>query len=99
MKISLNWLRELIDVPVGPDELGARLAELGYPLERLTKTGVDVENVIAAKLLAVEKHPNADRLSVTKVFDGQGERIVVCGAKNIAAGQVVPLALPGAKFA
>src|ERR1041384_3241873 len=51
---------------------------------------------VVGRVLAVEKHPKADRLSVCTVDTGDGERTIVCGAPNVAAGQTVPVALPGA---
>ncbi|MCB4756910.1 MAG: phenylalanine--tRNA ligase subunit beta [Elusimicrobia bacterium] len=98
MKISWNWLNELVDIPWGPEETAEKIMLLGFPLENLQKTGVQATNVISVKILSVTKHPNADRLTVVTVTDGRKERTIVCGASNVAAGQVVPLALPGAKL-
>ena len=59
--------------------------------------GADWQNVVVGELLSVEKHPRADRLSLTRVTVGDGEPLeIVCGATNIAAGQRIPVALPGA---
>lgn len=96
MKYSLSWLKDLAGFNWPIELLSEKLAELGFPVESIHQTGVSIPNVVSAKILSVEKHPNADRLSVTQVDDGTGGRIVVCGATNIAAGQVVPLARPGA---
>ena len=54
------------------------------------------EGFVVGRVLAAEQHPNADRLSVCKVDTGDGERTIVCGAPNVAAGQTVAVALPGA---
>src|SRR4029079_17080054 len=63
----------------------------------LERWGCDWQNVVVGELLSVEKHPRADRLSLTTVTIGEGEPLsIVCGATNIAAGQRVPVALPGA---
>ena len=63
----------------------------------IEQRGADWRNVVVGELLAVEKHPRADRLSLTRVTTGSGEPLeIVCGATNIAAGQRVPVALPGA---
>jgi len=98
MKISLNWLKELVDLPWPADALPEKLASLGFPVESVEKKGVSATGVIAVKILAVDKHPNADRLRIAKVTDGSGERSIVCGAPNIEPGQTVPLATPGAKL-
>ncbi len=96
MKISLNWLNDLVSLPWPPEAMADKLASLGFPVEKVTTVGVRVEKVVAAKILTVEKHPNADRLRIAEVEDGTGRRRIVCGAPNIAPGQIVPLALPGA---
>src|SRR5207237_2734780 len=63
----------------------------------IDRWGADWQNVVVGELLTVEKHPNADRLSLTTVTLGNGEPLsIVCGATNIAPGQRVPVALPGA---
>lgn len=98
MKISVNWLKELLPIKWSAEQMIEKLGSLGFPAESVTNTGVDVEKVVAARILSVDKHPNADRLQIAKVNDGKGERQIVCGAPNIAPGQVVPLALPGASL-
>ena len=66
-------------------------------VKKIEQWGADWRNVVVGELLAVEKHPRADRLSLTRVTIGEGEPLeVVCGATNIAVGQRVPVALPGA---
>ncbi len=98
MKISINWLKELLPLKATEEQLAGKLSALGFPIESVAHTGLSVKNVVAAKILTVDKHPNADRLQIAKVNDGKGERQIVCGAPNIAPGQIVPLALPGAQL-
>lgn len=98
MKFSYNWLKELSGVNWSAEVLAERFAELGFPVAEIKNTGVTIKNIVSAKILSVEKHPNADKLSVTQIDDGSTQRTVVCGANNIAPGQVVPLAKPGTKF-
>src|SRR5439155_1358105 len=95
MKITLNWLREYVDFAGTPEDLGERLTMLGLEVEAIQKFGGEFEGIVVAQVLASEKHPNADKLSVCRVADGQGERQIVCGAKNFTVGDKVPLALPG----
>lgn len=97
MKVSLEWLKSLVAVPWSAEATAEKLADLGFPVESIARTGFKARGVVSARINAVEKHPNADRLRIAHVFDGMEERTVVCGAPNIAPGQVVPLALPGAK--
>jgi phenylalanyl-tRNA synthetase beta chain len=95
MKISLNWLKQYVDFNWSPEELGERLTMLGIEVEGVQKNTGDFEGVVVAQILSSSQHPNADKLSVCKVADGQGERQIVCGAKNYKVGDKVPLALPG----
>jgi len=97
MKVPLSWLRELVDFDFAPEELAARLTLLGMEVKGIERRGSDWQNVVVGELLAVEKHPRADRLSLTRVTTGSGAPLeIVCGATNIAVGQRVPVALPGA---
>src|SRR3954465_12965790 len=95
MKITLNWLKDYVDFAGTPEELRERLTMLGLEVECMQKLGGEFQGVVVAQVLASEKHPNADKLSVCRVADGQGERQIVCGAKNFKVGDKVPLALPG----
>ena len=98
MRVPLAWLREYCDPGLSAAEIAERLDLTGTELERIEKVGVPAaDGFVVGKVLSVEKHPDADRLSVCAVDDGSGEpRTIVCGAKNVAAGQTVPVALPGA---
>jgi phenylalanyl-tRNA synthetase beta chain len=95
MKTTFNWLKQYVDFSWPPEQLTERLTMLGLEVERVEKLGGEFEGVVVAQILASEKHPNADKLSVCKVADGQGERQIVCGAKNYKVGDKVPLILPG----
>ncbi|HET9084729.1 MAG TPA: phenylalanine--tRNA ligase subunit beta [Candidatus Limnocylindrales bacterium] len=97
MKVPLSWLRDYVDVELTPEQLAERLTLLGMEVKGIERWGSDWQNVVVGELLEVRKHPNADRLSLTKVTTGDGATLeIVCGATNIAAGQRVPVALPGA---
>jgi phenylalanyl-tRNA synthetase beta chain len=97
MKVPLSWLRDYVDVDLEPEALAERLTLLGMEVKGIERWGADWRNVVVGELLSVEKHPRADRLSLTRVRVGDGEPLdIVCGATNIAAGQRVPVALPGA---
>lgn len=99
MKIIYSWLKEFIDVDLPPAELAAKLGSLGIEVAGITQTGADFEGVYVAKILQIDKHPNADKLSLVTVDCGGGKtRTIVCGAKNIEVGQTVPLALDGARL-
>ena len=97
MRVPLSWLREYVDIQLTPEQLAERLTLLGMEVKGLERWGEDWQNVVVGELLSVEKHPRADRLSLTRVTVGSGEPLeIVCGATNIAVGQRIPVALPGA---
>ncbi len=95
MKVTLNWLKDYVAFDWSPAELAERLTMLGIEVEGVQTLTGEFEGVVVAQVLTSEKHPNADKLSVCRVADGQGERQIVCGAKNYTAGDKVPLILPG----
>jgi phenylalanyl-tRNA synthetase beta chain len=98
MLVPMTLLRELCDPPLSTDELAARLTMTGTKDERVFHHGVvDPAGFVVGHVLAVRPHPDADRLRVCTVDVGQGEpATIVCGAPNVAAGQTVAVARPGA---
>src|SRR5512145_2779069 len=95
MRISHNWLSEYVDAP-SPDELARRLTAVGLEVEAIERAGASLAGVVAARIVASEKHPSAEKLSVTRVETGGGESLqIVCGARNYQVGDVVPLATVG----
>lgn len=97
MKLSLNWLATMVELPATPAALAEVLTAAGVEVERIERRGCAADNVVVGEVLAAEKHPNADRLTVCRVAAGEGApRQIVCGAKNFRVGDKVPLALPGA---
>ena len=100
MKFTYNWLKQYVDFEWSPVELAEKLTFAGIEVESVVNFGGKIPaQVVIAQILASEKHPNADKLSVCRVNDGTGERQIVCGAKNYKVGDKVPLALPGAAMA
>jgi phenylalanyl-tRNA synthetase beta chain len=99
MKISYNWLKDFLEINLDPERVGEILTDLGLEVEGIEtyesiKGGL--EGVVVGKVLTCEKHSNADRLKVTTVDLGNGEPVqIVCGAPNVAAGQMVPVATVG----
>ena len=97
MKTPLSWLANYIDLSgVTPADLARRLTFSGMEIEGMEHIGGQVEGVVVAEVRAVEKHPQADKLSVCRVFDGKEEWQVVCGAPNVTAGGKYPFAPIGA---
>jgi len=95
MRISYNWLKELVDFDIEPQDLCKMLTFLGVETT-VVGGGTNWSGVITAKVLDKQKHPNSDHLSICKVNDGTKDYQIVCGAPNVAAGQIVPLSLIGA---
>ena len=98
MKLSLNWLRQYVAFNGTPEDLAGRLTCLGLEVESVQRIGGEFDGVVVAQVLTRDLHPNADKLSVCRVADGQGERQIVCGARNFQPGDKVPLILPGASL-
>jgi phenylalanyl-tRNA synthetase beta chain len=99
MRVPYSWLREYCDPGMEPAELADRLVMTGTEVERLDRVGPpSAEGFVVGKVVKCEKHPKADRLSACMVDTGDGERPIVCGAPNVAAGQTVAVALPGARM-
>ncbi len=97
MKVPFSWLTEYCDPGLPPEEVAALLSMRAVEVERVSRVGVDVtDGFIVGHVVSAGKHPDADRLSVCEVDDGEGTRTIVCGAPNVAAGQTVAVALPGA---
>ncbi|MGH8011961.1 MAG: phenylalanine--tRNA ligase subunit beta [Candidatus Binataceae bacterium] len=100
MKLPLSWLKEFITLDVELDELCSRLTMAGLEVENVERIEPTFSGVYAAKVLAVERHPNADRLSLCEVDAGAAGRWrVVCGAPNVRAGMFAALAKVGARLA
>lgn len=99
MKLSLDWLGRYVDLQglEEVDHLTHQLTFAGVEVEEVLQRGGQWDQVVVARIVSSEPHPNADRLSVCQVEDGSGEpRQIVCGATNYKVGDKVPLALPGA---
>ena len=96
MRVPLSWLRDYVEVELTPEQLAERLTLLGMEIKGLERWGSEWRNVVTGELLEVVRHPRADRLSLARVRVGDEVLDIVCGATNIAAGQRVPVALPGA---
>ncbi len=98
MKLPLFWLTDYVDPGLEASALAVRLAMTGTEAERVYTHGVTaLDNFVVGRVLSREQHPDADRLSVCMVSTGEGDTAqIVCGAPNVAAGQTVAVALPGA---
>ncbi len=97
MRVPLPWLREYCSPELGVEQIEERLTMTGTKVEAILRHGVpSAEGFVVGRVLAVEQHPDADRLRVCTVDLGGEPASIVCGAPNVAAGQTVAVAQPGA---
>lgn len=95
MKISLSWLQDYVKIKASPEKIAAELTLKTCAVENILDERKQLEGLVVAKVLTVEKHPNADKLSLVLVDFGKGKTKVVCGAPNVAVGRSVVLAALG----
>ena len=99
MKVSFNWLKELVDIHVTVEELAHTLTMAGLEVEEIAPVAVAFSQIVVAEVKSTVPHPNADKLRICDVDAGTGSILqIVCGAPNVAAGLRVPCALVGAKL-
>ncbi|MGA7932594.1 MAG: phenylalanine--tRNA ligase subunit beta [Kovacikia sp.] len=96
MRISLNWLRELVDISMTPEELAEMLTMAGFEVEDIEDRRTWADGVVVGHVLECQPHPNADKLRVCRVDIGAANpSTIVCGASNVKAGLYVPVATLG----
>jgi len=96
MRISLNWLRELVELTLTPEKLAETLTMAGFEVEDIEDRRTWAAGVVVGKVIQCEPHPNADKLSVAQVDIGTASPLnIVCGAPNVRAGIYVPVATVG----
>ena len=98
MLISLEWLNEFVDIKdLSPEEIAHALTMSGLEVEEIEKIDAKFDKIVTAKILEINNHPDADKLHLVKIFNGQEERTVVCGAQNLELNAIVPYASVGSK--
>ncbi len=100
MYLSLDWLKDFVKIPksFSPEELGLKLTMHTVEIDSVEKQADKFADIVVGKILEIKKHPDADRLQLSKVDVGKEKLGIVCGAPNIKVGQKVPVALVGAKL-
>ncbi|MFZ2882609.1 MAG: phenylalanine--tRNA ligase subunit beta, partial [Candidatus Moraniibacteriota bacterium] len=98
MKYSYSWLKELSDTKLSPEKVRELLTMHSLEIEGMEEKKWNFDGVVVGKILEIKKHPNADKLQLTKIDIGNKKLDIVCGAKNIAVGDKVPVALIGTKL-
>ncbi len=99
MRVSYKWLQEFVDIDIPPQELADRLTMAGIAVEVVTELGKGIEKVITCRIETISPHPNADKLVVTTVNTGEEKLQIITAATNIREGDIVPVAMVGAKLA
>ncbi|EKE25692.1 MAG: hypothetical protein ACD_5C00071G0002 [uncultured bacterium] len=95
MKYSYNWLKELSGSKKSAEEIAEEITMHSFEVEEIEKDDLKLDGVVVGEILEIEKHPNADKLQVTKVNTGKEILQIVCGAHNISVGDKVPVAIVG----
>jgi phenylalanyl-tRNA synthetase beta chain len=98
MKVPLNWLRDYVDITLPPAELASRLTLAGFEVGEMPVIGGGWDNIVVGQIVAVNLHPNADRLRLATVDLGTGQETVVCGAPNLNVGDKIAFACVGARL-
>ncbi len=98
MRISIEWLNDYIDVNDDVDRLADRLTMAGHEVEGIDYRNLSLDNIVSARIASIAPHPNADKLRVCSVAAGDRTYQVVCGDPSVKEGDIVPLALPGARL-
>jgi phenylalanyl-tRNA synthetase beta chain len=99
LKVTLNWLKEFLDLGnrgINPGDIAAMLTMSGTEVKKIEYTGEKFKNIVVGKIIDYKQHPNADKLSVCQVDSGTGLLNIVCGANNFSKNDKVALALEGA---
>ena len=99
MRLSLNWLSDLVELTVAPEVLADRLTMAGLEVEALERLTPEFSGVVVGQVTQVEPHPQADRLRLAEVTTGSHNYRVVCGAPNLALGRLYPFAPIGTRLA
>lgn len=95
MRVPISWLKEYVDFEDTPKGLAEKLTFSGTEVEAIIPVGGKFEGVVVGEIVRVEKHPNADKLTLCTVNTGAGEQTVVCGAPNARVGLKAPFAPAG----
>lgn len=99
MRVSLNWLKEYVNIDVSPEELAHQMTMLGLEIESIERLGGDIKDVFVGEILSIEPHPDADKIVVCQTdVGGETALQICCGAKNMKVGDKVPTAVVGASL-
>lgn len=94
MKVSLNWLKDFVDIDITVEELSQKLVSAGFEVEEIIDKASQMKNVVLGKIEKLTKHPDADKLQICSINVGKAENVqIVTGAQNVSEGDLVPVAM------
>lgn len=94
MKVSLNWLKDFVDIDIDVQELASKLVSAGFEVEEIIDKASQMKNVVLGKIEKLTKHPDADKLQICSINVGKEENVqIVTGAQNVSEGDLVPVAM------
>lgn len=94
MKVTLDWLKDFVDIDIDAKELADKLVKVGFEVEEIIKQSDAMQNVVVGKIVSLEKHPDADKLQICKIDVAKDRPLqIVTGASNIKVGDLVPVAM------
>ena len=100
MKVPFSWLKDYVDIDCTAEQLEEKLFSCGFEVEGKEIFGEKIDKIVSCKIIKIEKHANADKLSVCTVDAGEyGELQIITAATNVFEGAIVPVALDGSTLA
>lgn len=99
MLLPINWLKTYVDIDIRPKDLADGLTYSGSHVESITSMERGIQNIVIGKIVEIDKHPDADKLFITKIDIGEDPLTIVTGAKNLKNGDFVPVAKIGSRLA
>ena len=99
MKIPFSWLKSLVNIPDTAEVFSKKITDIGNAVEGIEYEGAEITNVVVGRIVSLEKHPDADKLFVTKTDIGKEILQIITGADNLKVGDYIPVALHGATLA
>ncbi|MGB4034074.1 MAG: phenylalanine--tRNA ligase subunit beta [Christensenellales bacterium] len=99
MKVPISWLKDFVEIDIDEHQLSDKLVNCGFEIEGIIYLKDRIQNVITAKITKIQPHPQADKLNICTVFDGEKDLTIISAAPNIKEGDIVPVALDNAVLA
>lgn len=98
MKAPISWLNDFVKIDISAEQLADKLVSAGFEVEEIIRESDNIQNVVAGRILQIEKHPDSDHLLICRVNVKTQTLQIVTGADNVKVGDIVPVALDGARL-